>query len=187
MLDSALVLFIWFSLSTSSSIHHKMSLILYLNPSSPPSYPTSQADAPREAILDMLECLVCLEYPRSRPIYTCSNGHVTCAGCQAKLEAAWKKGTCPKCEDRHIKQDPFVHRLADKTLQGIPTPCQFAQFGCAVEQDIAAIGGHEEQCQYREVHCPAKHRGACLWFGALPKMVAHVREKGCIQVSRLIT
>ena len=132
----------------------------------------------------MLECLVCLEYPRSRPIYTCSNGHVTCAGCQAKLVVAWKKGTCPKCEDRHIKQDPFVQRLADKTLQGIPTPCQFAQFGCPVKQDIAAIGGHEEQCQYREVHCPAKHRGACQWFGALPKMVAHVREKGCIQASR---
>ena len=78
----------------------------------------------------------------------------------------------------------FVQRLADKTLQGITTACQFAQFGCRVEQDIASIGGHEEQCQYREVHCPAKHRGACQWFGALPKMVAHVREKGCIQVSQ---
>ena len=145
---------------------------------------TEQADTPGEEVLDMLECIVCLEYPRSRPIYTCGNGHVTCAGCHSKLESEWKKGTCPHCGDRHIKQDRFVQRLADKTLQGITTACQFAQFGCRVEQVIASIGGHEEQCQYREVHCPAKHRGACQWFGALPKMVAHVREKGCIQVSQ---
>ena len=75
----------------------------------------------------------------------------------------------------------------DVCLKGILTNCQFTFFGCSVKGDISTIGFHEEQCQYREVHCPAKHRGACLWFGALPKMVAHVREKGCIQVSRLIT
>ena len=34
------------------------------------------------AALEMLECPVCLDYPRSRPIYTCGNGHVVCSTCR---------------------------------------------------------------------------------------------------------
>ena len=134
------------------------------------------------AILDMLECPVCLEYPRQRPIYTCNNAHVTCSKCITKI-----KGSCPICRNDEINPNPFVGRMADKALQGILVPCQFACHGCKLRQQIHAMEHHEVHCQYREVHCPAKHRGACHWLGSLLKMVGHVKERGCIQVNLFIT
>ena len=132
----------------------------------------------RAAILDMLECPVCLDYPRERPIYTCDNGHVTCSKCISKIN-----GSCPTCRNAQIKPNPFVGRMADKALEDVLVPCRFACHGCQSRERINAMEHHEEHCQYREVHCPAKHRGSCNWLGSLPKMVTHVKEKGCIQVS----
>ena len=66
-----------------------------------------------------------------------------------RLERDSKKGACPKCEDHLLKPEPRV--LAS---------CKFTAHGCKVKQEVGAIGYHEEQCQYREVHCPAKHRVA---------------------------
>jgi hypothetical protein len=47
---------------------------------------------------------------------------------------------------------------------------------------MPALAMHEERCQYRIVHCPAKHRNTCLWQGSLAKMIQHVRELKCIQI-----
>ena len=138
----------------------------------------NEGEKSHAAILEMLECPVCLEYPRSRPIYTCDNGHVVCSKCIWNI-----KGCCPTCRDHHMKPNPFVGRMADKALQGVLLPCKFACHGCKSQHQIHDMDQHEEHCQYREVHCPAKHRGSCNWLGSLPKMVAHVREKGCIQVN----
>ena len=130
------------------------------------------------AMLEMLECPVCLEYPRRRPIYTCSNGHVTCSNCITQI-----KGTCPTCRNKEIKPNTFVERMADKALAGVLVSCKFAHEGCLIRQAIGSVEHHEEICGHREVHCPAVHRGACNWFGSLSKVIAHVKEKGCIQVS----
>ena len=142
------------------------------------NHPQVEDGKNEDSILDMLECPVCLDYPRQRPIYTCDNGHVTCSKCISKI-----KGSCPTCRNEEIKPNPFVGRMADKALQGVLVPCQFACHGCKSKQQIHVMEHHEEHCQYREVHCPAKHRGSCHWLGSLPKMVTHVRENGCIQVN----
>ena len=45
-----------------------------------------QEDADLEAGgLDVPECTVCLERPRSRPIHACSNGHVVCSDCLPRV------------------------------------------------------------------------------------------------------
>ena len=127
----------------------------------------------------MLECPVCLDYPRERPIYTCDNGHVTCSKCISKIN-----GSCPTCRNAQMKPNPFVGRMADKALEDVLVPCRFACHGCNSRERINAMEHHEEHCQYREVHCPAKHRGSCNWLGSLPKMMTHVKDKGCIQIIR---
>ena len=161
------------------------------------------------AALEMLECPVCLDYPRSRPIYTCDNGHVVCSTCRAGLTAkhcqecmktckACSKGPsalckgsckdclgiCPSCRDHKLKLDIFVGRLADKLLKEVMANCMFAAHGCVKQEKLGTIANHEERCQYREVHCPAKHRGACPWIGSLAKMIVHVKDAACIQILR---
>jgi len=130
--------------------------------------------------LEMLECPVCLDYPRSRPIYTCDNGHIVCPTCRAGLKAKM----CPTCRDFNLKPDKFVDMLADKMLTDVMAKCRFAAHGCKKQDKLGTIAHHEERCQYREVHCPAKHRGACQWIGSLAKMIVHVKDAACIQILR---
>jgi len=164
------------------------------------------------AALEMLECPICLDYPRSRPIYTCDNGHIVCSTCRAGLTSkpciecmkscktcskskekpsALCKGSCkeclgicPTCRDHKLKPDIFVGRLADKLLKEVMANCRFAAHGCVKQEKLGIIANHEERCQYREVHCPAKHRGACQWMGSLAKMIVHVKDAACIQILR---
>ena len=161
------------------------------------------------AALEMLECPVCLDYPRSRPIYTCDNGHIVCPTCRAGLTSKHCQecmktcrhcskgpsalckgpckdclGICPTCRDHKLKPDIFVGRLADKLLKEVMANCRFAAHGCVKQEKLGIIANHEERCQYREVHCPAKHRGACQWIGSLAKMIVHVKDAACIQILR---
>ena len=46
-----------------------------------------------EHIKDLLECPVCIEPILSAPIHQCTNGHVVCNGCIAKLNS------CPICRN----------------------------------------------------------------------------------------
>ena len=128
-------------------------------------------------IMEMLECPVCLDYPRGGPIFNCSNGHIICCVCKPGV-----KGMCPTCRDTKITFNSFVKRLADRALKDIRKACKFSMHGCTKEDLPEHMTGHEERCQYRDVHCPAKHRGACEWVGSLSKMVLHIRDQACIQV-----
>ena len=161
------------------------------------------------AALEMLECPVCLDYPRSRPIYSCDNGHIVCSSCREGLtpkhcQECMKScrqcskgpsilckgpckdclGMCPTCRNHKLKADAFVGRLADKFLIDVVAKCKFAAHGCMKQEKLGIIANHEERCQYREVHCPAKHRGACTWIGSLAKMIVHVKDAACIQILR---
>ena len=46
-----------------------------------------------EHFRDLLECPVCIEPILSAPIHQCTNGHVVCNGCIAKLNS------CPICRN----------------------------------------------------------------------------------------
>ena len=53
---------------------------------------SSQAQATSiEELRKSLECPVCLETPKSGPLYQCENGHIICSGCNAKVNR------CPEC------------------------------------------------------------------------------------------
>ena len=49
-----------------------------------------------EKLVDLMECPVCLDFPRSAPIFSCRNGHLICAKCQPKLEC------CPICRSPDV-------------------------------------------------------------------------------------
>ena len=174
---------------------------------------------PIKSTLDMLECPVCMEYPKTRPIYTCTNGHVLCSFCRAKSvidqngfpnckeclkecyhcshgnPAFCKKGcrdcrgTCPICSDHKLTPDFFVGRLADKLLKNIIIKCQFSIYGCIISREAAEIAEHQTRCAYREISCPARHRGACGWSGSLSKLLTHakrdVNKDLCIHISKI--
>ena len=60
--------------------------------------------------------------------------------------------------------------------------CKFLHYGCLKQGERNEIAQHEEDCQYRDIHCLAKHRAMCLWTGSRAKLYHHVRENACIQV-----
>ena len=128
----------------------------------------------------MLECPVCLEYPRTRPVYTCNNGHITCSECISKI-----RGFCPICRNEDIKPNQFVSRMTDTALQGVLISCRFAIHGCLKKSQIDSMQHHEERCSYREVACPGRHRMGplvCNWHGSLYNMCDHVIENKCMQI-----
>ena len=159
-------------------------------------------------ICDMLICPICLDLPRRRPIYTCNNGHIMCYSCKEEWSKYCKEcmklcarcvtapsalckgtckqcpGACPTCRDHSLKPDLFVGKLADAVLADIVVDCKFTAHGCSERQKVKDILGHEEKCQFREAHCPAKHRGSCQWVGSLAKMIVHVKKAACIQILR---
>jgi hypothetical protein len=145
---------------------------------------TSENDKKMGSVLQMLECPVCLDYPRAPPIYSCRNGHIVCGPCHSNISTS-ARSSCPTCRDHVLEKCAFVERLADRVTKDVLVPCKHGVHGCPKHDKLGGIWQHEERCQYREVHCPAKHRGACPWVGSLSKMIMHVREQACIQVNYL--
>ena len=62
--------------------------------------------------------------------------------------------------------------------------CRWSVNGCSNQEDEHTIAIHEERCPHREVFCPAKFRGKCQWTGSIKDLVAHFKEKACIQIVR---
>lgn len=127
--------------------------------------------------LEWMECPVCLETPRSGPIYSCRKGHIICKECQPKVTQ------CPSCRDRHIDcRSIIAEKLLEATLKDTPVSCKFRTSGCLFEDLVINLEGHETSCMFRSVRCPAFHRGACNWLGPLNKLIQHVMQQKCAQV-----
>ncbi len=89
-------------------------------PSQPPtkrSRPASLVPAVTTAskrvdVYRWLECPVCLESPRSPPIYNCENGHIICVVCVRKV------GRCPVCRTLAVKcRNLFAEGILEETLK----------------------------------------------------------------------
>jgi hypothetical protein len=64
-----------------------------------------------EHIKDLLECPVCIEPILSAPIHQCTNGHVVCNGCIAKLS------NCPICRnDSTLVRNFMLEEIIEKLL-----------------------------------------------------------------------
>ena len=82
----------------------------------------SNDSVPVADLEEFLECPVCLEVPKSAPIYQCRNGHILCVKCKAKITV------CPSCQE---PMGSTRNLLAEKLLERVPVKCEFAANGCA--------------------------------------------------------
>ena len=139
---------------------------------------TPDTDRKRKAEqLEWMECPVCLETPRSGPIFSCRKGHVICRECQPQVTQ------CPTCRDKHTDcRSLIAEKLLSRLLQDTPVNCKYRGSGCCFEDLVVALGEHETSCMFRAVRCPASHRGACSWVGPLNKLIQHVIQQKCAQV-----
>lgn len=127
--------------------------------------------------LEWMECPICLETPRTGPIYSCRKGHIICKECQPKVSQ------CPTCRDRNIDcRSIIAEKLLEATLKDTPVRCKHRSSGCNYEDLVVNLEKHETSCMFRLVRCPAFHRGACSWLGPLNKLIQHVIQKKCAQV-----
>jgi len=127
--------------------------------------------------LEWMECPVCLETPRSGPIYSCRKGHIICKDCQPQVSQ------CPTCRDKHTDcRSLIAEKLLFATLKDTPVNCKYRGSGCMFEELVVNLGDHESGCMFRSVRCPASHRGACNWTGPLNKLIQHVIQQKCAQV-----
>jgi len=130
--------------------------------------------------LEWMECPICLETPRTGPIYSCRKGHIICKDCHPNVSQ------CPTCRDRHIDCRCIIgEKLLEATLKDTPVWCKFRSSGCNYEDLVVNLEIHETSCMHRSVRCPAFHRGACSWLGPLNKLIQHVINKKCAQVVKV--
>jgi len=95
------------------------------------------------SLKEHLECPVCLELPKSSPIYQCPNGHIVCNICHKKLHF------CPQCREPLGK---YRSRIAEELMNF--EPCPFAKHGCTDRFATNCGNDHQKKCQFREVSCP---------------------------------
>ena len=58
-----------------------------------------------------LDCPVCLETPKSPPVYQCSNGHIHCQLCHPKLKE------CPICRINLTGKNPIRNLAVEKIIE----------------------------------------------------------------------
>ncbi len=97
------------------------------------------------SLKEQLKCPVCLELPKSPPIYQCPNGHIVCNICHKKLQV------CPQCREPLGKnRNLFAENIME-------WPCPFAKHGCTNSFATNCVNDHQKKCQFREVSCPAPY------------------------------
>lgn len=116
------------------------------------------------AMVEILECPVCLSVPGSTPIYQCTaNGHVICNICIRSLGV-----TCPVCRSQAgFGRCLTAERLFDEYFKGTSTssspskPNQATNGGPRRRCDHHGRGcqefksqAHQLACRYRTVKCP---------------------------------
>ena len=115
-------------------------------------------------IEDALECIICLEFPKSTPVYQCDNGHILCNSCHGRITE------CPTCRTRLGK----IRCLAvEKVLAQCPRPCSFKSYNCNIELTERALETHEETCVYKPVICPSLQ---CKKLMSCNEIISHVIE-----------
>lgn len=113
---------------------------------------------------DVLDCFICFE-PLRPPLFQCSNGHVTCCSCWAKLE-----NKCYLCFD----EIGFSRNLAlEKVIESIKISCRHAKYGCKRTISYAQRDIHEEICIYAPCCCPVSD---CAFIGSTVMLSAHLSK-----------
>ncbi len=120
-----------------------------------------------------LECPVCYETRRNRPVFHCANGHLVCADCHEKVF------TCPQCRTAMTVSARCL--LAEDLIARLPVKCANWERGCgfesAADKDISA---HAGRCRFRTVQCPHL---TCRQTVLMADVVAHLKKEHCATVA----
>ena len=123
-----------------------------------PGEPDLAARRILEDLEEDLVCPVCLDIPRSIPIYQCERGHSICKICQPRLTA------CPLCRITYGNQGPIRALMTERCVTKIPSlKCRYADHGCQQpKMTLAQLEEHERDCEFRcEGTCVGACGGAC--------------------------
>jgi len=114
-----------------------------------------------------LECPVCLDTIRTAPVQCCRNGHLICSLCITRTHI------CPTCRAPMTLQSGqrCVSHLANRLVDLLPHPCTNRDSGCEVEELLATLTQHEQDCPYRLVRCPI---GYCMDNIPMASLSEHV-------------
>lgn len=126
-----------------------------------------------ECLKSLLECPICLDVPRSAPIYQCTSGHIVCNKCHPRLSFC---GIC-----RKPLLDGNRSRIAEKMLEQLPRTCQFKEYGCDLECSKEEIELHEEECEYKLVPCVHL---CCQEEVSLNYLLAHIEIRHNLRSNR---
>ena len=116
---------------------------------------------------DRVECPVCMEVPKTAPIYVCSNGHVVCVSCV--------RNTCPVCRTRMVRKNNI---LALTVVKNIQHQCK----DCYQDFDFESLIQHQKECEHRLVKCPDIY---CDIMISLSSVKDHV-VNGCVGKATII-
>ena len=95
-------------------------------------------------IQDALECIVCLDVPKTDPVYQCDNGHILCNSCHANVT------DCPMCR---VKLGTSRNLAVERVLSKFPRACEYDTHGCKVKMIKGALETHQNSCKYKPVRC----------------------------------
>jgi len=99
-----------------------------------------------EPVLDkLLECPICMEVPKTHPIFQCENGHLICKSCHSKVLV------CPLCRKLLGNNRSLV---AERLLEVSSVSCSFTKHGCEAKLILGNLDNHVKECQFREAACP---------------------------------
>ena len=102
----------------------------------------SQPKLLSEEILKELECPVCMEVIKTRPIFQCENGHLICRNCHPNLYH------CPQCR---VALRGVRNLMVEKIVADLTVICPFE--GCTQSFIQRVDKKHEAKCKFRPVNC----------------------------------
>lgn len=118
--------------------------------------------------------MICLDYPRSREILQCKNGHLLCNSCYLRIQEA-DPSLCPVCRVKLSRDNPCRSILAESIVSKLIVHCSNSK--CAEQMQNAELRKHEhELCLYRQTRCKFAVAG-CEWKGVARLKRKH--EKSC--------
>jgi hypothetical protein len=101
-----------------------------------------------EELVSSLNCPVCLEVPKTKPIYQCGNGHLICCHCKPNLAIPF----CPTCVMEYT--DPPIRCIMAEKIwdMAVTGKCKFE--GCNFTATNEELPDHEVKCFYETIKCP---------------------------------
>ena len=124
-----------------------------------------------EEISDHVACHVCKIAPRKLPIFRSMEKGVICSECKGK-----QGFLSPISYKRDL--------ILEKILIRLPTSCRNKVNGCDYVQDSKFIESHEDECQFRCVHC---NFGDCVLKLPPAKLKNHYKVRHHLDIDQMVS